>query len=1405
MRGKSTLNRILFVVLIATAAIPAVAQITHTETFDFVGTGTTWPNINLPFGWQQFKITAATDSDNVWERMNNTATNPACTPHTWGLGATGSMMRFTSKTCQVAGSQSALVSRAYDFRAYAAPVATVSFWMYRDNGGAGINDNIAVYVNNAPNLTGAVLLGGSANPLNRPCASAPAVSCASNAWFQYTYNIPYTVGLTTTVNTYVILVATGLQGNNMYVDDFQIITYPNQQNYTNSSLSYQNTNDVAKNTTNNMIVGAKVVMDGAGTPYAIDSLTFNTNGTTLPTVATDFNTARLYWTGNYNNFTLTNAILLSTIAGVPPAAPYATNHSFRPPTAATTIPGGAAIGANSIVVASAAGIIVGSTLSGSGLAAMTKVVSISGTTIYISTPTTAAIGAGSAVTATFYIDNGDNYFWVTYDVPLAATSGNYLDADFLSIKVALTTFTPSTLTLPGARQIDVAYCGGNPPFYSVGTSWLSGSYTNNDYVRSVIMPGYAAVYPPGINNIYNTVWGAQIPASSCTFPTCRFACHPPDYEAFNPAIAGNTATIMPDSTYNINVQVGTWGSGNYVAAWIDYNKNGSFADPGEKILQSASLLSLGWSNANFTVPSGAFIGTTTLRVREVYLGSNIDPCANATYGETEDYKVTIITPCAVAGWKVWLGFTDDWFTATNWCGGVPTINDNALIPGGGAAGYKRPVIRGATGAVCKKLRIEGTDTLYCNSYQGGTLTCADSLNIANATGRLSVVSSYDATAVISSANLYNALYTILKQSVARQKVQLVYSRTELLAKGLVAGDVIDQVIFNIANRQSFKGINTTSPYTNFNINYYYTNPSFCYSTTTYAPNVVAGGNVYSGTLNTGSITYNTAGQIIIPLTTPITWSGVNNSLVIEFCYDLTAVGIGTGADRFEQTQTPGCNSTMVCLNPAGGAPSGCTMPDAAPQLRYITSQRPNVTYHYYRPYKKFNISVGGATGGDWINNGSFVPNLSRVTMAASAAQAIRGTTATTFYDLTINNTSAPAAGVTMSNDVTVTDSLRLTNGALKLNTRLLTLSVPTTNALTRLAGYLVSENPPPTYGRLKWNHASNYALYEIPFGNSAGIYIPFRYTPSAGTNDMTYATYATIPANTPIPTGVTHINGFYTGTNNSANMVDRYWQIDNAGTGGTGDMEFAYANTEIPANGNTNIRAQHWTNALTRWDDPNMFIGQTNPMTGPSTYSAKYNASNRFGSWALTREAQPLPIDLLSFNARPEKDKVKIYWSTASEHNNDYFTVERTLNASEYSFVADVKSKGNSNALQEYYTYDYKPVVGTQYYRLKQTDFDGKYTYSNLVPVTFGKADEFEIVSVANNNNGSQTVYFKYDSDSKVSYKLVDILGKLVTTQTDVDAFNGVNQIELKHNFASGVYTLIISDSKRMISRKIVY
>lgn len=94
-----------------------------------------------------------------------------------------------------------------------------------------------------------------------------------------------------------------------------------------------------------------------------------------------------------------------------------------------------------------------------------------------------------------------------------------------------------------------------------------------------------------------------------------------------------------------------------------------------------------------------------------------------------------------------------------------------------------------------------------------------------------------------------------------------------------------------------------------------------------------------------------------------------------------------------------------------------------------------------------------------------------------------------------------------------------------------------------------------------------------------------------------------------------------------------------------------------------------------------------------------------------------LPIELVYFSAKAKRRHVVLEWQTASEIHNDYFTIERSIDALEWDVVREVQGAGNSASHLNYKAIDKKPYPGISYYRLKQTDFDGQYEYSDIVSV----------------------------------------------------------------------------------------
>ena len=107
-----------------------------------------------------------------------------------------------------------------------------------------------------------------------------------------------------------------------------------------------------------------------------------------------------------------------------------------------------------------------------------------------------------------------------------------------------------------------------------------------------------------------------------------------------------------------------------------------------------------------------------------------------------------------------------------------------------------------------------------------------------------------------------------------------------------------------------------------------------------------------------------------------------------------------------------------------------------------------------------------------------------------------------------------------------------------------------------------------------------------------------------------------------------------------------------------------------------------------------------------------------------------LPIELLSFDVRFDGKKVDLYWVTLSETGNDYFTIERSSNGVDFIEITREQGAGDSELARNYMVHDSNPATGMNYYRLKQTDFDGSYAYSEIRSVEIRSG--FEISTFPN-------------------------------------------------------------------------
>jgi len=187
-----------------------------------------------------------------------------------------------------------------------------------------------------------------------------------------------------------------------------------------------------------------------------------------------------------------------------------------------------------------------------------------------------------------------------------------------------------------------------------------------------------------------------------------------------------------------------------------------------------------------------------------------------------------------------------------------------------------------------------------------------------------------------------------------------------------------------------------------------------------------------------------------------------------------------------------------------------------------------------------------------------------------------------------------------------------------------------------------------------------------------------------------------------------------------------------------------------------------------------------------------------------TGEIPPLPVELISFEANIEAGTVVLNWLTASELNNDYFTLERGRNVEAFIEIGETPGAGTTNFMQEYRFVDANPLSGTTYYRLRQTDFDGKTTYSQIVEVRFvyGQAS----LSIYPNPivDDVSLLLSGFKAHQSVWVKITDVTGRLVYRKQFYTDNEGVLDTMISPLLDIGNYILSCQSSTQYITQKII-
>jgi hypothetical protein len=179
-----------------------------------------------------------------------------------------------------------------------------------------------------------------------------------------------------------------------------------------------------------------------------------------------------------------------------------------------------------------------------------------------------------------------------------------------------------------------------------------------------------------------------------------------------------------------------------------------------------------------------------------------------------------------------------------------------------------------------------------------------------------------------------------------------------------------------------------------------------------------------------------------------------------------------------------------------------------------------------------------------------------------------------------------------------------------------------------------------------------------------------------------------------------------------------------------------------------------------------------------------------------------LPLDIIYFNGAMKDGKVDLQWSTASETNNDYFTIEKSPDGTHFEELIRIKGAGNSAQKIDYKTTDNLPYKGTSYYRLSQTDFNGTHRDYFIIPIT-NTLDDGMFKVVPNPTDGNiQITYACEDTEASV-LKIYNSTGNLVLTQgIKCNAGENKMQIDLSE-VKTGIYFITFSTASKFYTSKL--
>ncbi len=387
-------------------------------------------------------------------------------------------------------------------------------------------------------------------------------------------------------------------------------------------------------------------------------------------------------------------------------------------------------------------------------------------------------------------------------------------------------------------------------------------------------------------------------------------------------------------------------------------------------------------------------------------------------------------------------------------------------------------------------------------------------------------------------------------------------------------------------------------------------------------------------------------------------------------------------------------------------------------------------------------------------------------LTGAATQTISGAQPFVVNNITINNTSVGSTNIIVNKNLIIGNNATFTDGILESATDSITFKSAATYS-----------------GASDISHVNGLVekignqTFVFPVGDGIKLRTASIAAPIVATDVLT-CRYRYLP-----PTA-----GALDGTLNHISITE-HWIMQR--TNGSSDPLVTLSYDSAYSGGVTNVADLRVVNLLNGvWKD------KGGPGVGTPIGSVKATVvTTTWGEFTLGSSTvfNPLPIELVAFKAdyNTNNKGVDLKWETATEKNSDYFTVERSIDGNEWFELLKQKASGNSTSTINYADFDAAPKDGINYYRLKETDFNGDYIYSGIEYVTINSnASAFAIFP--NPATTSTILNYWVASDREYQYVITNALGQIFMKE-NVFLKSGGNQIALNmEQFVPGNYFLKI-------------